>query len=105
MPALEVEYLALLWACKELIYYLRGSPSPTRAITDHKPLVGLHHGPMGELSQRMMAVRSELWEFSLLLAWDSGHRNLIADTLGRLPQWHSLHHDYEDPLNGPATMM
>ena len=81
----ELELLAIWWACSKSLFYLKGIES-FKVITDHKPLVGLMDKPLEEiLNPRLQRFREKLMAFNLDVTWAEGKSHLIADALSRAP--------------------
>ena len=81
----ELELLAIWWACSKSLFYLQGIPSFS-VFTDHKPLVGLMEKPLEEiLNPRLQRFREKLMPFNLTISWAEGKSHMIADALSRAP--------------------
>jgi len=81
----ELELLAIWWACSKSVFYLKGIELFS-VITDHKPLVGLMQKPLEDiLNPRLQRFREKLMGFNLEITWTEGKSHLIADALSRAP--------------------
>ena len=82
---IELELLALVWACQQSKLYLLGLESFT-AITDHKPLKGVINKRLEDVENpRLLRLLEKLRPFNLELEWVAGKTHLIADALSRSP--------------------
>ena len=81
----ELEALAILYACQKCDFYLRGLPSFT-VLTDHKPLLGHFLKPLHSIENaRLLRLREKLSPYNFVVNWAPGKNHLIADTLSRAP--------------------
>ena len=83
---IELEMLAILWACRKCYVYLLGRHFLVK--TDHKPLVGIMEKCLAEVENpRLLKFREGLAPFSFHLQWVSGASHILADYFSRsMPQ-------------------
>jgi hypothetical protein len=82
---IETEMLALTWAIEKCEFYLKGIKS-FKAVTDHKPLVGIFAKDINEIrNPRLQRMRMRIMQYSFDIEWKAGKTHLIADALSRAP--------------------
>jgi hypothetical protein len=95
LSALKIEAVGAHWAPSHSAFYARGY-SYINLFTDHKPLVTLFTGPLQDLSDRMLKIRSEMLQYNLHVTYTPGRHHRIADAMSRRP--HFTNCEYYDPL-------
>ncbi|XP_043234951.1 uncharacterized protein K02A2.6-like [Amphibalanus amphitrite] len=83
---IELELLALAWACKKCSIYL-GGMQRFEVLTDHRPLIPiLNSKSLAEIENpRLQRLRERLAPFNLLAIWRQGKLHAIPDALSRAP--------------------
>ena len=83
---IELELLALAWACKKCSIYLSGMQR-FEVMTDHRPLIPiLNSKSLAEIENpRLQRLRERLTSFNLVAAWRQGKLHAIPDALSRAP--------------------
>ena len=83
---IELELLAIVWACKKCSLYLSGMQR-FEIMTDHRPLVPiLNSKSLAEIDNpRLQRLRERLTAFNLFATWRDGKRHAIPDALSRAP--------------------
>ncbi|XP_043232767.1 uncharacterized protein LOC122387025 [Amphibalanus amphitrite] len=83
---IELELLALAWACKKCSIYL-GGMQRFEVLTDHRPLIPiLNSKSLAEIENpRLQRLRERLAPFNLLATWRQGKLHAIPDALSRAP--------------------
>ena len=85
---IELECLAVMWACRKCHVYLAGLPH-FDLVVDHRPLVPiLNSKRLAEIeNSRLQRLREKLTPYSFTTSWQKGatHCNCIPDALSRAP--------------------
>ena len=81
----ELELLAVAWACRQCRVYLIGLPQ-FKVITDHRPLKGINAKPLDAIENpRLLRLLEKLRTFQFETEWVAGKTHMIADALSRAP--------------------
>ena len=81
---IELELLGILWGITKARFYLVGRKFTV--VTDHKPLVGLQHKPLGDITNnRLRRIREKLADYVFNVVYEAGKTHNIADALSRAP--------------------
>ena len=81
----ELEALAIVYACQKCDYYLRGLPT-FLVKTDHRPLVGVFQKPLHLTENaRLLRLREKVVDYQFMVEWAPGKNHHIADALSRAP--------------------
>ena len=79
---IELELLAILWACRKCYIYLLARHFFVK--TDHKPLVGIMEKNLAEVENpRLLKFRESLAPFHFHLEWVAGASHIAADFFSR----------------------
>jgi hypothetical protein len=82
----ELECLGIQFAVEKCDFYLRGSPKTFKVVTDHRPLVGMWKKPLSETpNPRLQRIRLKTVGLNIVVEWQPGKHNVIADALSRSP--------------------
>ena len=82
---IELEALAMAWACEKCDFFLWGCPNFT-IVTDHRPLLGICDKPLANISNpQILRFRECLLAFQFDVMWLCGKANAIADALSWNP--------------------
>ena len=94
---IELEALAIVYACQKSDYYLRGLPS-FLVKTDHRPLVGIFQKPLHQIDNaRLLRMREKLVDYQFNVEWSPGKTHHIADALSRAPVFDGADHELTTP--------
>ena len=98
----ELECACIAWAVKDANFYLYGTPTPFKIITDHRPLLGTFSKPLQDLDNpRLFRFRERLLPYRFDMEWIAGQKHAIADALSRYPVFDPPEND-EDPDLPPS---
>ena len=81
--AIELECLAIVFACRKFDQYIYGKK--TRVKTDHKPLEVITKKSILAAPRRLQRMLLSLQRYDLDIKYCPGEQQVIADTLSRLP--------------------
>ena len=81
--ALELECLAIVFACRKFDQYIYGKKTVVE--TDHKPLEIIAKKSLLSAPRRLQQMLLQLQRYDLEIIYRPGEQQLIADTLSRLP--------------------
>eukprot|EP00731_Ephydatia_muelleri_P034422 Em0059g7a len=81
--AIELECLAIVFACRKFDQYIYGKK--TRVETDHKPLEVITKKSILVAPRRLQRMLLSLQRYDLDIKYCPGEQQVIADTLSRLP--------------------
>ena len=83
---IELECLAVMWACRKCHLYLAGLPY-FDLVVDHRPLVPiLNSKRLTEIENpRLQRLREKLTPYSFSACWQKGAKHCIPDALSRAP--------------------
>ena len=81
--ALELECLAIVFACRKFDQYIYGKKTVVE--TDHKPLEIIAKKSLLSAPRRLQRMLLQLQRYDLEVVYRPGEQQLIADTLSRLP--------------------
>lgn len=81
--ALELECLAIVFACHKFDQYIYGKK--IRVETDHKPLESITRKSLLSAPRRLQRMLLSLQRYDLEVVYRPGDQQVIADTLSRLP--------------------
>ena len=83
---IELECLAVMWACRKCHLYLAGLPY-FDLVVDHRPLVPiLNSKRLSEIENpRLQRLREKLTPYSFSACWQKGAKHCIPDALSRAP--------------------
>ena len=83
---IELELLALAWACRKCSIYLSGMQQ-FEVMTDHRPLIPiLNSKSMADIENpRLQRLRERLSQFNFVATWRQGKLHAIPDALSRAP--------------------
>ena len=83
---IELELLALVWACKKADVYLKGMQS-FEVLLDHRPLIPvLNSKTLAEIENpRLQRLREKLIPYNFVTSWIQGKLHSIPDALSRAP--------------------
>ena len=93
---IELELLALVWACRKCAIYLSGMQQ-FEVLTDHRPLIPiLNSKSMAEIENpRLQRLRERLTPFNFVTTWRQGKLHAVPDALSRAPVDDPAHDDEE----------
>ena len=83
---IELECLAVLWACRKCHMYLAGLPN-FDLVMDHRPLIPiLNSKRLTEIDNpRLQRMREKLTQYSFTASWHKGVEHCAPDALSRAP--------------------
>ncbi|KAL5489015.1 hypothetical protein EMCRGX_G018055 [Ephydatia muelleri] len=81
--AIELECLAIVFACRKFDHYIYGKR--TKVETDHKPLEVITKKSLLSAPRRLQRMLLALQRYDLDVIYKPGEQQVIADTLSRLP--------------------
>ena len=81
--AIELECLAIVFACRKFDQYIYGKKTVVE--TDHKPLEVIAKKSLLSAPRRLQRMLLQLQRYDLEVIYRPGEQQLIADTLSRLP--------------------
>ena len=83
---IELELLALVWACRKCTVYLNGMQQ-FEVMTDHRPLIPiLNSKGLADIENpRLQRLRERLTPFNFIATWRQGKLHAIPDALSRAP--------------------
>ena len=83
----ELELLAVVWACSQLKVYLLGlAAEQFTIVVDHRPLRGAFEKPLDKVENpRILRLLEKLRPLNFKVDWVEGKTHKIADALSRAP--------------------
>ena len=83
---IELELLALVWACKKTDIYIKGMQT-FEVLLDHRPLIPvLNKKTLAEIENpRLQRLREKLVPYNFIASWRQGKLHSIPDALSRAP--------------------
>ena len=81
--ALELECLAIVFACQKFDQYIYGKP--VRVETDHKPLEVIAKKSILSAPRRLQRMLLQLQRYNLEILYLPGEQQVVADALSRAP--------------------
>lgn len=100
-PTHEQELLAIVRAAQDWRYYLLGSPHETVVYTDHNSLK--HFLTQANLSKRQIRWMELLGDYKLMITYQSGTQNTVADALSRRSDYDGPSEELEESPFAPVT--
>ena len=85
---IELEMLAIAWACKKCAMFVEGLPADRFEIwTDHQPLVPIiDHYTLPEIeNKRLQRLKMKVMHLQFTIKWVKGKENVEADSLSQAP--------------------
>src|SRR4051794_31532761 len=97
-PVHEQELLAIIISMSTWRQYLHGNPFTLRVLTDHHSLQWLKSQP--HLSQRQTRWVEKIAEYDIIIEYQEGKKNVVADALSRRPD----HRNIESPATASSSL-
>ena len=93
---IELEALAISKAIQKCRFYLQGCPQFS-VITDHRPLLGVVRRDITEIDNKRLAkFKLETMPYNIVMKWEAGKLNSIADALSRAPIFPAEESEHSD---------
>jgi len=101
---IELECLAIVWACIDCRYFLIGCPKFT-VLTDHRPLEGIFRNQLDDITNpRLLRFREKLTPYCFDVKYTPGKTHYIADALSRAPVFDPPERELLDDASAVTTM-